>query len=119
MRLSDYQGEDALDLLADIMEPAIEIMADPEVKEAYKSGTTRIGFIKVIIKGHKKSIIEIMAAIDGVPVEEYKVNFFTLPKKLMELLEEPEIMSFFASQSQEILENVSGSAMESIEAEEI
>ena len=36
MKLSEITGEAALDLLADIIEPAAEIMSDPKVKELFE-----------------------------------------------------------------------------------
>lgn len=97
MRLSEVKGEAALDLLADIIEPATEIMSDPKVKDLVKA-KNKGAIVKTLIKNHKKSIIEILATIDGVPVDEYDVNVFTLPIKLLELFNDPELVSFFTSQ---------------------
>ena len=36
MKLSEYQGEAALDLLADLIEPAGEIMSEKEIGEVFK-----------------------------------------------------------------------------------
>ena len=36
MKLSEYQGEEALDLLADLIEPAGEIMSDKEIGDLFK-----------------------------------------------------------------------------------
>ena len=97
MKLSEIKGEAALDLLADIIEPATEIMADPNIQKIIKA-KDKGKVIKALIKSHKKSIIEILAIIDGVPVDQYDVNVFTLPVKLLELLNDKELMSFFTSQ---------------------
>ena len=97
MKLSEVKGEAALDLLADIIEPATEIMSDPNIKEVAKA-KNKGAAIKVLIKDHKKAIIEILAAIDGVPVEEYDVNVLTLPVKILEVLNDAELMDFFTSQ---------------------
>lgn len=97
MKLSEVKGEAALDLLADIIEPAAEIMSDPKMKDLIQA-KNRGAIIKVLIKDHKKSIIEILAAIDGVPVDEYEVNVFTLPVKILEILNDPDLMDFFTSQ---------------------
>jgi hypothetical protein len=98
MRISEIKNEDALDMLADMIEPATEIMTDPKVQELIKA-KNKGAIVKSLIKDHKKSIIEILAIIDGVPVEEYQVNVFTLPLKLIELLNDKELMSFFTSQA--------------------
>ena len=36
MKLSEYQGEAALDILADLIEPAGEIMSDKEIGDVFK-----------------------------------------------------------------------------------
>lgn len=107
MKLSDIKGEAALDLLADIIEPATEIMTDPNLQKLVKA-KNKGAIIKLLIKDHKKSIIEILAMIDGVPVDEYQVNVFTLPMKLLELLNDKDLMSFFTSQglTEEVISSV-------------
>ena len=97
MKLSEIKGEAALDLLADIIEPASEIMADSNMKKLIEE-KDKGKIIKALIKDHKKSIIEILVTIDGIPVDEYEINVFTLPIKLLELLNDKELMSFFTSQ---------------------
>ena len=96
MKLSEIKGEAALDVLADIIEPASEIMSDPKVKDLLGS-ENKGAIVKFLIKNHKKSIIEILAAIDGVPVEEYNVSVLTLPIKLVEILNDQELINFFTS----------------------
>ena len=97
MKLSEVKGEAALDLLADIIEPATEIMTDSNVQKLIKA-KDKGKVIKTLIKDHKKSIIEILATIDGIPVEQYEVNVFTLPIKLLELLKDKDLVNFFTSQ---------------------
>lgn len=118
MKLSEYKGEQALDMLADIIEPAAIIMADKEIAAFAKSGMPAIKFVKPIIKNHKKEVIEILAVLNGEDPKRYaeKVNLFTLPKKLLEIINDPDLMSLFSSQGQKMDETSSGSATESIEA---
>ena len=113
MKLSEYQGEVALDILADLIEPAGEIMTDKEIGEAFKKN--RFKAIGMAIKNHKKAVMQIMATIDGVPVEEYKCNVFTLPVKILELLNDPDIVQLFTYQGQTGDANSSGSASENTE----
>ena len=110
MKLSEYQGEAALDILADLIEPAGEIMADKEIGDVFKENRFKaIGFA---IKNHKKAVMRIMATMDGVPVEEYKCNVFTLPAKILELLNDPELIQLFTYQGQMGDAKSSGSASE-------
>ena len=113
MKLTEYQGEAALDILADLIEPVGEIMADKEIGEVFKENRFRA--IGLAIKNHKKAVMQIMATMDGVPVEEYKCNVFTLPVKILELLNDPDIIHLFTYQGQMGDAISSGSASENIE----
>lgn len=114
MKLSEYKGEQALDLLADIIEPASKIMADKEVLDTLRN-TNKAAAIKVAIKRHKQELIEIMAALDGEDPQKYEVGFLTLPIKLLEILNDKELMSLFHSQGQTGDATSSGSASENTE----
>ena len=113
MKLSEYQGEAALDVLADLIEPVGEIMSDKEIGEVFKKNRFRA--IGLAIKNHKNAVMQIMATVDGVPVEEYKCNVFTLPAKILELLNDPDIVQLFTYQGQTGDATSSGSASENTE----
>ena len=113
MKLSEYQGEAALDLLAELIEPVGEIMSDKEIGEVFNKN--RFKAIGLAIKNHKKSVMQILATLDGVPVEEYKCNVFSLPVKILELLNDPEMIQLFQYQGQTGDANSSGSASENTE----
>ena len=113
MKLSEYQGEAALDILADLIEPASEIMSDKEIGEVFKQN--RFKAIGLAIKNHKKAVMQILATMDGIPVDEYKCNVFTLPVKILELLNDPEMIQLFQYQGQTGDANSSGSASENTE----
>ena len=103
MRLSDYKGEAALDKLAEIIEPFAFILADPELQELAKSkNVAPIKYAKPMLKNHKAEVIEILAALDNEPVETYKekITLLTLPAKLLEFLNDPEVLNLFQSQGQ-------------------
>ena len=103
MRLSDYKGEAALDKLADIIEPLTIMLADPEMQEIAKDKKgAMIRYAKPMLKNHKKEVIEVLAALDNEPVETYKdkITLFTLPAKLLEFLNDPEVQALFQSQAQ-------------------
>ena len=110
MKLSEYQGEAALEILADLIEPAGEIMSDKEIGEVFKENRFRA--IGLAIKNHKKAVMQILSTMDGVPVEEYKCNVFSLPVKILELLNDPALLQLFTYQGQTGDANSSGSASE-------
>lgn len=100
MKLSEYKDDEALDLLADILEPAALIMADKELAEMKERGASIAQLVSTAIKTHKEQVMKIMAALDGVPVEEYHCNILTLPSKMIEILNDEELKDFFNSQGQ-------------------
>ena len=117
MKLSELKNEAALDALAEMIEPAVEIMSDKEFVVQAR-GNNMVQAVKVAIKKHKKAIIALLAATEGKKPEEYEVSLVTLPVKLLELFNDEEVVNLFQLQGQMTEKKFSGSAMESIEAEE-
>ena len=113
MKISEYKGEEALELLANLIEPVSEIVTDKEIGTVWAENRYRS--IGIAIKKHKKAVISILAALDNVPVEEYKCNIFTLPSKILEVLNDPELSKLFTSQGQMGDATSSGSASENTE----
>ena len=99
MKLSEVKGEAAIDMVADLIEPVGEIMSDKAVADAYRN-KGNLSAVKVAIKNHKKAVIEVLAILDGVPVEEYQPNIFSLPVKLLEILNDKELAQLFTLQGQ-------------------
>ena len=110
MKLSEYHGEAALDILAELIEPAGEIMSDKNLGEVFKEN--RFKAIGMAIKNHKKAVMQILATMDGVPVDEYKCNVFSLPVKILEILNDPDMIQLFQYQGQTGDANSSGSVSE-------
>lgn len=100
MRLSDIKNEQALDTLADIIEPTADILADENIKEMFRT-ESKLKLVAYIIKNHKQSVIEILARLDGQDPETYTFTLLSLPKKVLELLNDPELVDLFTSQAQE------------------
>lgn len=109
MKLSDVKGEKALDMLADLIDPASEIMADKEIKAVFqtrgKKGAEKppkMRAVKLALKKHKGAVMEILAALEGKDPDTYakEVNILTLPMKLLDILNDKELMGLFTSQGQ-------------------
>lgn len=115
MRLSDFENEDALDLLADIIEPASEIMSDPKIVSIYNSGKPKLFLVAEILRNHKKPAIEIIAAMHKEDPSKVRFNAITLANDVLEILNDPQIQTVFSSQSQMLGGTSSGSAMANTE----
>ena len=115
-KLSDFRGEDALEVLADIIEPASEIMTDKELIPLFRSRKTMAKASALVLKRHPKSILRIMARLDEADSETYSPSLIQLPKMLVELFNDPELVDLFTSQGQTTVQTNSGSATENSEA---
>lgn len=100
MKISEIKGEQALDTLADLIEPVARILADKEMEQAIRGGEPKLLLVKKMLKGHKAEVIEILAALDGADPATYEVNLLTLPVKLLEILNDEALTSLFTSQGQ-------------------
>lgn len=116
MRLSEIKGEDALDVIAEILDPAATLLADAEVQAVIESRKPYIIIAKTILSRQKKAILEILAILDRKDPKEYKPSLIELPVKLIQLLEDilenEELMSLFHSQNPMMGSVSSGSVME-------
>lgn len=100
MRLSDIRDEQALDTLADLIEPVADILTDEAVKDKFKN-EPKIKLVAYICKKHKKSVIEILARLDGEEPDNYSFSLLDLPKKVLEVLNDPQLADLFTSQADE------------------
>lgn len=114
-KLSDFRGADALDVLADLIEPASEIMTDKELIELFV-GRQMIPASSLALKKHPKAILRIMARLEEADPETYNPSLVALPKMLVELFNDPELIDLFTSQGQTEAQTNSGSATVNIEA---
>ena len=90
-KLSEVKGEEALDVLAEILEPIVTIINDEEVKAGFETNIAKS--VSIALKKYKTEILQIFASINGKPVEETceEIDILSLPSYLVEILNEPEI----------------------------
>ena len=89
-KLSEIKGEEALDVLAEILVPIVEIANDEEVREGMEKNVAKC--VSIALKKHKAEVMDILRAIDG---KEPDVDLLTLPVILMEIFSEPAVQSLF------------------------
>lgn len=123
-KLSEIQNEEAIDVLADLLDPIAEISKDKEIRKPNKNEQgedvpkTKMEVIQAILKRHQRAVVKILAILDGVPIEDYKINIIQIPAKVYECLNDKDMLAFFQSQGLNISDASSGSATENTEAEE-
>ena len=115
MRVSDYKGEKALYKLAELLDPITVIMVDDEVRENLRKKSGRMAAVKAMIRNHAHAVIELLGILDDVDMsknyDEYAktVTLVSLPARLLEILNDPELMELFYSEGQNDLSASSGS----------
>ena len=113
MKFSEIKNERAIEALADMFDPIVEIASDAEIVSAARKDD-KVSTVKLMLKNHSRAIFELMAASEGKSPDEYECDILTLPMKLLELLNRPEFSFLFPSQGQKT-EPSFGSATESTE----
>lgn len=119
MKLSEIKGERAFDVLADIMDPVVEIIGDDKVRNAIKAGKPKLLIAKLVMKEHKKSLIEILALLNDEDPKTYEPSLIELPKMALELMNDEELSKLFQSQGQMMDSAYFGSATENFKTEEM
>ena len=117
MNLSEIRGEQALDVLANILDPISKIAVDEKFQKLVKA-KDKIGCIQHILRNYKKEILFVMASLDGEDPQSYNPTLPQIPAKLLELLNDPMIKPFFESQGRSQGDASSGSATENTGATE-
>ena len=115
MKSLDETNEKSLEIMANIFEPMCTLMMDKEFAQLYITDLKKA--FAYACKANKKEVIEIAAALEGVPVDKYVVNPFLLPINIMASIGAYAKLSkdLFSSQGQNTEEASSGSATENTE----
>ena len=114
MKLSDFKGEEAIEVLADIMEPASVIMSDPDVQRMIThKGNSYLKIASYILKEHPKDILNMYEPLTKESKEEATPP--KLIRLILDIINDEELRSLFSSQSPDEALKSSGSATENTE----
>lgn len=92
-KLSEIKGEEALDVIAEILVPITAIANDDEVKEGFETNVAKC--ISIMLKKYKAEVMHILAVVDGKKDEDLDFDILELTGSLVELLNEPAVQSLF------------------------
>lgn len=107
MRLSEIQGERAIEVIADLIEPFSNIATDPNIKSVLQirkkenetAEEAAIRAIKknipVLLKEHKKDVAQVIGILEGIDPE--KLNVLEIIKGLSEMMTDKTLMQLFSS----------------------
>ena len=113
-KLSDYQGADAIELWADLLDPFMAILAEQDIKEAMRT-KPKIEVAQMILKTHAAEAVKILERIDSTPVNGVNA-IMRFVGVLSDLMKDESARGFFGFAVQEKTEQeYSGSATENTE----
>lgn len=94
-KILDARGDEALDVLSNLLDPVGKIAADPEISGMMQTGGggTMLDLAKAMLKNHKAEVVEIMAIDDGKTAEQERriLTALTIPGRLLKLLSVPAV----------------------------
>lgn len=115
MKLSDFKGEDAIDVLADLMQPAVAIATDESIQEAYQKKDVGDLF-SFIMKKYKTEVLNIYGILTKEnPKEATPIKLLNM---FSDIMQDEELKSLFFSQGQNPQDTHSGSVTENTEENE-
>ena len=107
MKLSEIQGERAIEVIADLVEPVADIAMDKSLKDVFKvkvgegetaeeaAARTIKAKVPYMLKHHKKQIAQILGVLEDVDPE--KLNILQIIKGVTEMLNDEALMQLFSS----------------------
>ncbi len=111
MKISNLRGEDAIDTMADLIEPITAIASDKDFEKLYKSKPL-VFAVQYCLKHHKKEILEILAIINCEDPDYFDPKFWEIPKMIFDVLDDENVKSLFLSQQMSNLNDISSAVME-------
>lgn len=117
-KFSDYKGDEAIELWADLLTPISTILEDNEVRDVIQSGASKLRIAQSILKKHKVEAVDVLTRIDPTPVNGFNL-ILRVVSVLAEIGENEDVKSFFGYSEQTKKQNESsGFHMVNTEAEE-
>lgn len=111
-KLSEIKNEEALELIADTIEPISNIASDKGLHDLRAKKANKIQIMKYIIANHDNDVMLILAALEGKPIEEFEISALEIPMRVLEILNDKDMINLFTSQGTKTAESSYGSAME-------
>lgn len=115
-KLSDYKGNDAIELWADLLEPLSKIFTDKSIVTAVRSGQSKLKIAQEIIKNHAQDAVAILLRIDDEPIDGLNI-VIRLVELITEIGQNDDCKRFFGFAAE--TSKHSGEPMENTQASEI
>lgn len=105
-KLADYEGNEAIELWADLIEPISRIISDDNIAGIYRSTKSIPAVAKEVLKTHANEATEILLRVDPTPVNGLNVITRTVDI-ILEVIKSEDLKGFFDFAEQGQTGNVS------------
>lgn len=95
-KLSDYKGDEAIELWADLLLPITNMMRDSTIRDGLASGKPSIETAQDLLRSHKEEVTQILLRIDSTPLDGLNI-VVRLIELLVEIEKSPDLKGFFGS----------------------
>ena len=116
-KLADYAGDEALDVIVDVMDAIVPLLKDEEVMSAWRDKNVIAGF-KMSRKKYPEEFKAFLSAYSRIPADEMDLTAVQVLDMYASIMSDPIMMSFFASPSRKKGKKSFGSATENTEVTE-
>lgn len=114
-KLSEYKGEEAIDIMTEIMPLLAVLVTDAEIKDIWTTKSMAEGF-KAMHRKYPEQYHELLVTYSRKPAEEFTT--IDVARIINTIATDPVMLSFFVLPGQKPDEESSGSATENSEAGE-
>lgn len=112
-KLSEFEGDAGMELVAELLPNVEEIVNNPKNQDV--RGKSLLNFASTILRNSKSPLKAILAALNEVSVDDYKVTAASIFTDTMAMLNDDALLALFGLQRQNPAS--SGSASETTEAQ--
>lgn len=97
-KFNELTNEEALDKLADLIEPLTAILTNEDVRSAARK--SKLHGVQAALKNCGHEVIQALALYNGVPAEQYECNGMAIVAQVMEFISNPDLQAVFSSLGQ-------------------
>lgn len=97
-KFNELRDAEALDRLADLLDPLTNIFANEKVREAAKK--TKLHAVKTALKVCSDDIMNALAIYDGIPRTEFHCSAIGAVSRIMAILNDPDMQTVFSLSGQ-------------------
>lgn len=92
--ISSYEGDEAIELFADILEPVSKIMTNPATVAGIKESKNAMGIASAVLINNKPEVKQVLLRIDPTPINGLNLIVRTIGV-LKEIMNNDELKDFF------------------------